>query len=184
MSSVDDRSLGVAIAAGDEDAFRLLVERESAAVYRTCYRVLGRPHDAEDAAQETFVIAYRAIGSYRGEGSLAGWVARIATRHALRRASQRRDTAWLDPLAPGGFDPASISDPLGEALAAEREENVRRIVRELPEPYREVIALRFFADLPLAEIASLTGRPLGTVKTHLHRGLARLRAVVDRQDEE
>jgi RNA polymerase sigma-70 factor, ECF subfamily len=183
MCHVDDRSLVAAIAVGDQDAFRVLVERESAAVYRTCFRVLGRVHDAEDAAQETFVIAYRAIGSYRGEGSLAAWLARIAARNALRRSAQRREAAWLDPLAPGGLDVPSPSDPLAEALTAERRDGIRSTVRGLPEPYREVVALRFFADLPLADIASVTGRPLGTIKTHLRRGLARMRADLERQGD-
>ena len=66
-------------------------------------------------------------------------------------------------------------DPLGQAIAAERAARVRTAVAALGEPYRETVALRFFAELSLAEIAEQTGRPLGTVKTHLHRGLARLR---------
>ena len=60
----------------------------------------------------------------------------------------------------------------------ERSAEVRDAVLALPEPYREVVALRFFADATLDEIARQTGRPLGTVKTHLHRGLARLRAAM------
>lgn len=175
IAGVDDRMLVEAVIGGDEDAFRVLVERESAAVYRTCYRILGRVHDAEDAAQESFVIAYRSIGTYRGDGPLGAWLSRIATRHALRRAGQRRDAATLDPVAAGGLDLASPADPAADALASERGRALRAAVAELPEPYREVVALRFFADLALQEIATATGRPIGTVKTHLHRGLARLR---------
>jgi RNA polymerase sigma-70 factor, ECF subfamily len=180
---VDDRSLVGAICLGDQDAFRALVDRESPTVYRTCYRVLGRAPDSEDATQETFVIAYRAIRSYRGEGSLSAWLSRIAARIALRRSMQRRDMAWLDPLAPGGYDLAGPSDPLADALTTERHERIRSAVQGLPEPYREVVALRFFADLPLAEIASVTGRPLGTIKTHLYRGLARLRSELVRDGD-
>jgi len=72
-------------------------------------------------------------------------------------------------VAPADSDPASV------ALAGERSATVRAAVRGLDEPYRETVLLRFFADLPLTEIAAETGRPLGTVKTHLHRGLTRLR---------
>lgn len=178
---MDDRELVDAVRAGDAQAFQALVERETAPVFRTCYRTLGRIHDAEDAAQEAFVIAYRAIGTYRGEGSLSAWLARIATRHALRRASQRREVGWLDPAAPGGLDVAAPSDPLAELVSMERHATVRRAVAGLPEPYREVVALRYFAELSLAQIAEATGRPLGTVKTHLHRGLARLRERLDRE---
>jgi len=173
---VDDRRLVDAILAGDSDAFRVLVERESASVYRTCYRILSNLTDAEDAAQETFVTAYRAIAGYRGNGTFGAWIGRIATRHAYRKLGTRRK-ATIEPID-DTFDvaaPTAGSDPLGLALGAERDELVRAAVARLGEPYREVVALRFFGELSLNEIAEATERPLGTVKTHLHRGLERLR---------
>lgn len=170
--AVDDRALVDAVLDGDRDRFRILVEREQVAVYRACLRILGRPHDAEDVAQESFVMAYKALGSYRGEGPLGGWLMRIATRQAFRRLGQRRDTAELHTDMPLR---ASGSDPLAATLAGERERAVRLAVAALGEPYREVVALRFFAELSLDEIATATGRPLNTVKTHLRRGLERLR---------
>ena len=69
----------------------------------------------------------------------------------------------------------STSDPTRLAVAAELRSEVRDAVGALPEPYRETVALRFFADLSLAEVAEATGRPINTVKTHLRRGLERLR---------
>lgn len=177
---MDDRQLVEAVTSGDREAFRSLVEREQTPVFRTCYRILGRIADAEDVAQETFVIAYRSIGTYRGEGSLGAWLGRIATRQAMRRLSQRRDAISID--APGA-NVASVGglDPLGQAIAAERSARIRSAVSALSEPYRETVALRFFAELSLAEIAEQTGRPLGTVKTHLHRGLARLRDAMGKE---
>ncbi len=172
---VDERRLVEAAVAGDHHAFRMLVERESTSVFRTCYRILGRIHDAEDAAQESFVIAYRALSTYRGEGSVTAWLARIATRHALRRFGQRRDAAWLDPASPGGLDLPGTDDPALHAVTVERQRTIRDAVAALPEPYREVVVLHYFSELTLAEVAATTGRPIGTVKTHLHRGLERLR---------
>lgn len=169
-----DRSLVEAVTSGDRDAFRRIVESESPTVFRTCYRILGTVPEAEDAAQETFVIAYRAIDTYRGEGAVGAWLARIATRQAFRRLSQRREATSLD-LAVDKTANAAETDPLGQALAAERQAAVRIAVASLPEPYREVVALRFFGELSLAEIAVVTDRPVGTVKTHLRRGLGRLR---------
>jgi RNA polymerase sigma-70 factor (ECF subfamily) len=169
---VDDRALVDAVLGGDRDRFRILVEREQVAVYRACLRILGRPHDAEDVAQESFVMAYQALGSYRGDGPLGGWLMRIATRQAFRRLGQRRETAELHPEMPLG---APGSDPLAATLAGERERAVRLAVAALGEPYREVVALRFFGELSLDEIATATGRNLNTVKTHLRRGLERLR---------
>ena len=73
-------------------------------------------------------------------------------------------------------------DPAHTVLRSERDAQVRAAVASLDEPYREVVALRFFAERSLAEIAEATDRPLGTVKTHLHRGLARLRRALEEAD--
>lgn len=171
---VDDRALVDAVLAGDRQAFGHLVERETRSVYRACLRILGRPHEAEDVTQETFVAAFRSIRTYRGEGSLRAWLLRIATRQAFRRLSQRRTTVELAEIPEPRLADAS-SEPTRIVIQAESQREVRDAVTALPEPYREVVALRFFADLSLAEVAEATGRPLNTVKTHLRRGLERLR---------
>jgi RNA polymerase sigma-70 factor (ECF subfamily) len=172
---VDDHGLVAAVLAGERDAFRALVEREQGAVYRACLRILGRPHDAEDVAQESFLMAYRSIGTYRGDGPLGGWLMRIATRQAFRRLGQRRDPAELPPELPVG---APGGDPVAAALAGERERAVRLAVAALSEPYREVVGLRFFGEMSLEELALVTGRPINTVKTHLRRGLERMRRLL------
>jgi RNA polymerase sigma-70 factor (ECF subfamily) len=180
--AVDDRGLVDAVLGGDRHAFRILVEREHGAVFRTCLRILGRPHDAEDVAQESFLMAYRSLGTFRGEGSLGGWLMRIAQRQAFRRLGQRRELSELPaelaaemPLGAPSFDPVAAT------LAGERQREVRLAVAALPNPYREVVALRFFGEMSLDQIASATRRPLNTVKTHLRRGLDRLRSILDRE---
>ena len=177
---IDERAVVEAVLAGDRDAFRILVDHESAAVIRACHRVLGDLHEAEDAAQEAFVIAFRSLAGWRNDGPFGAWLTRIAVRIALRRAQRRRDVTWIDPTEtssaagmPRGQDPALSS------LQSERAAGLRSAVSRLDDPYREVIALRFFGELSLDEIATQTGRPLGTVKTHLRRGLIRLRAAVE-----
>ena len=193
------RRVVAAVLEGDPDAFRTLVERESRGLVRSCYRVLGDLHDAEDAAQEAFVTAYRALGTWRGDGPFGAWLARIGVRIAVRKASRRRPVAWIDPrpmAAEGGRDEPDAANTVGERallgalgraevdpaqliVRAERAASIRAAVANLDEPYREVIALRFFSELSLAEIADEAGRPLGTVKTHLHRGLKRLRRALE-----
>ena len=122
------------------------------------------------------MTAFRALGSWREDGPFGAWLTRIAVRIAIRRSQHRRSVTWLDPANPGAADVAGGPDPATVSLRAERAADVRDAVTRLDKPYREVVALRFFGDLSLAEIAAQTGRPLGTVKTHLHRGLLRLRA--------
>jgi RNA polymerase sigma-70 factor, ECF subfamily len=176
--------------AGDREAYRQLVEREGASIVRACHRVLGDLHEAEDAAQEAFVTAYRSLATWRGEGPFGAWLTRIAVRIAVRQAGRRKLVAWLDMgiVADGSVrDPASASvasasvaaasrtDPSVLTARAERAADIRGAVANLPEPYREVVVLRFFGELSLEEIARQVERPLGTVKTHLHRGLQRLR---------
>jgi RNA polymerase sigma-70 factor (ECF subfamily) len=180
----DDAAVVEAILGGDRDAFRTLVDREAPSIIRACHRILGDLGEAEDVAQEAFVTAYRSLGSWRGDGPFGAWLARIAVRLAIRQATRRKTVTWVSPgVAPEGAldDPIArlrsdgSADPEGLVLRGERQAAVRNAVAGLDEPYREVVALRFFAERSLDEIAALTGRPLGTVKTHLHRGLIRLR---------
>ena len=149
------------------------------------------------------MTGFRALSTWRGDGPFGAWLARIAVRISLRQAGRRRTVAWIDPMSPespaqerrpGVSDGArqadgaklaaravamaAAHDPAAIAVRTERAASVRDAVARLDEPYREVVALRFFAELSLAEIAVETGRPLGTVKTHLHRGLLRMRSLL------
>lgn len=193
-----DRVLVDAVLAGDRDAYRHIVERESASVVRACHRILGDLHESEDAAQEAFVTAYRSLASWRGDGPFGAWLTRIAVRIALRQVGRRRPVTWMDPTdqAAGGHGDAVSAaheahavaaaprtDPALLAVRAERDAALRIAVATLPEPYREVVTLRFFGELSLEEIARQTDRPLATIKTHLRRGLLRLRGSVDARSD-
>ena len=173
---------------GDRDAFRVLVDRESAAVVRACYRVLGDLHEAEDVAQEAFVSAYRVARDVARRRTVRR-LADAASRSGWPSGSSAGDARWpgcprpmprtpaRTPIARAAREPAT--QPEHVALRAERASATRRAVADLDEPYREVVALRFFGERSLDEIALATGRPLSTVKTHLRRGLLRLRDRVD-----
>ena len=126
--------------------------------------------------------AYLSLSTWRGEGPFGAWVTRIAVRLAVRELGKRRAVTWVRPATDGTLDetvaalPASASaQPENAALRAERLHATRRAVADLGEPYRETVALRFFGESSLEEIATITGRPLNTVTTHLHRGLLLLR---------
>src|SRR3954466_4197062 len=116
VAGLEDRSVVDAVLGGDRDAFRFLVDRESAGVIRACHRVLGDLHEAEDAAQEAFVTAYRSLAGWRGDGPFAAWLTRIAVRIALREAGRRRSITWLDTTASGSDEAAS--DPGQRAVAS------------------------------------------------------------------
>ena len=176
-AGVDDHALVEAVLGGDRDAFRLIVERAQGPVFRASLRILGSVSDAEDVAQESFLIAFRSLGTYRGQGSLQAWLVRIATRNAFRRRSQRRPSA--DLAAAVDRPTPAAADPLHVVMAEERHVAVRSAVEALDEPYREVIALRYFGELSLEEVAMTTGRPLNTIKTQLRRGLQRLAGAVE-----
>jgi RNA polymerase sigma-70 factor, ECF subfamily len=188
----DDRTIVQAVLAGDRDAYRVLVDREGPSIISACARILGDRSEAEDVAQEAFVIAYRSLGSWRADGAFGAWLSRIAVRLAIRRSQSRKQVTWLDPLAAEADQPgqdrfrtmgsSDAVDPATTMLRTERDAQVRAAVASLDEPYREVVALRFFAERSLQEIADATERPLGTVKTHLHRGLARLRRALEESD--
>lgn len=185
---LDEARVVAAVLDGDRDAYRILVDRESASIVRACMRVLGDLPEAEDVAQEAFVTAYRSLATWRADGPFGAWLARIAIRLALRQLGRRRSVRWVQPTGlPGdearwsadAADAASSAadlDPERAALRGERARQVRVAVASLADPYRETVALRFFGERSLDEIAAVTGRPLGTVKTHLRRGLLQLRS--------
>jgi RNA polymerase sigma-70 factor (ECF subfamily) len=146
------------------------------------------------------VIAYRSLASWRGDGPFGAWLGRIAVRNAIRRAKSRRPVARIDPTDPDRIHEPGAGEALGAqrvslaafaagqsgstdpafiALRSERADELRRAVAALDDPYRETVMLRFYAELSLAEIAAETDRPIGTVKTHLFRGLARLRSALE-----
>jgi RNA polymerase sigma-70 factor (ECF subfamily) len=181
FAATDELRLARALTAGDLEAFRVLVELETPRVFRTCYRILGRVDEAEEATQETFVAAFRALRSFRGDGSAAAWVARIATRESWRRAShaarRRTVSTTLDETVMNAA--AEAGGPLDAAIDAEERLRVRLAVARLSEPYREIVTLRYFGELSFREIAVALGRPEGTIKAQSHRGLKRLRELLE-----
>lgn len=171
-----DRVLVDAVISGDDEAFRILVDRESANVIALCRRVLGDRQEAEDVAQEAFLQAYRALPTFRGDGPFGAWLGRIAIRMAIARL-RRPAELRADPTRAGGWleEPADGPDPQIVALDGERRAEVLEAISTLPETQRRVVAMRFYADMSLDEIATATGAPMGTVKSRLHRALAALR---------
>ncbi|SFB07670.1 RNA polymerase sigma factor [Cellulomonas marina] len=168
----DDHALGRAFAAGDETALAEAYRRWSALVHTLALRSLGDATDAEDVTQRTFVSAWTGRGSFDpGAGALPGWLVGIA-RHRIAdvHAARARVRALEEQLAAG--TPAGsevVETDLTDRLVVADE-----IARLAPDA-RRVIHLAFYDGLTHVQIADRTGLPLGTVKSLIHRSLARLR---------
>lgn len=175
--SSEDRQLVDAVIAGDQEAFRTLIDRESQAVISVCHRIVRDPIEAQDVAQDAFLRAYRALATYRGDGSFGAWLRRIAVRVAVARLAARPDMIRLDAeaLDPRAANLRSADDPEARSLESEGRTLILSAVEALPASQREVIMLRYYGDLSLQEIAALTSNPLGTVKSRLNRGVRVLR---------
>jgi RNA polymerase sigma-70 factor (ECF subfamily) len=176
-STTSDRQVVDAVLAGDRDAFRVLVERESQAVTELCRRILRDPVEAQDAAQDAFVKAYGSLATFRGDGPFGAWLWRIAARVAIARLAARRDVVSLDGQT---VDPRAAllkadDDPEAAVLGEEHRAAIFDAVATLPLAQREVVLLRFFGDLSIQEIARVTSHPIGTVKSRLSRGVTSLR---------
>lgn len=171
-----DRALVDAVISGDDEAYRVLVDREQENVIGLCRRVLRDPREAEDVAQEAFIQAYRALPTFRGEGAFGAWLGRIATRMAYARL-KRPTELRADPTREDGWliDAADGIDPQRVILDGERRAEIEQAISSLPEHQRRIVEMRFYGGMSLDEISTATGAPVGTVKSRLHRALAALR---------
>ncbi len=168
---------------GSLDAFNSLVDRHQAHVYGLCRRMLGQPEAAEDAAQETFLAAFRGIQGFQG-GNFQGWLLRIAAnqcRDEYRRRSRRISAGTLTPGEPND-DGIDLPDPGESAESAllrhELTADLERLLLELPFEQRQAVVLVDIYELNYDEAASLAGTSLGTLKSRIHRGRERLRKLV------
>jgi RNA polymerase sigma-70 factor (ECF subfamily) len=166
---MDDRTLVEALQAGDPQAPRVLIERYQGVVFGLCYRMLGHRQDAEDVAQDTFLRAIRGVAGFDVERPVRPWLLGIAAnrcRTAIGRRSRR------PTLAESATDPVDHRPSLGDPddLAGE----VERALALLRPEYRLVFTLYHEQNLSYEDISQSVGRPIGTVKTWLHRARSEL----------
>jgi len=161
---------------GDEHAYGELVRAHQGIAFRTAYVLAGGAAEAEDAAQEAFVKAYRALGRFRPGAPFRPWLLRIVANEARnrRRSAGRRATLALRAAEEGSSGGAAPS-PEGALLAGERREQLLAAVNSLREEERLVIACRYFLELTEEETAAALDVRQGTVKSRASRALARLR---------
>jgi RNA polymerase sigma-70 factor (ECF subfamily) len=156
-------------AAGEEDAFGLLVERWERPVFVFLERMLGSREEAQDLCQETFLRLVRTAGRYRPEGRFRSLTFRIAGNLARSRLRRRKILRWL-PFEPGPADPPAAGDDPHESLErTEARRAVREAIARLPERQRQALTLKWDQDLSYAEIAEAMGTTVGAVQMLLHR---------------
>jgi RNA polymerase sigma factor (sigma-70 family) len=161
-----------------------LVERYADIAFRTAYVIVGSAADAEEAAQDGFIAAYRALGRFRTGAPFRPWLLRIVANAARnqRRSSRRRaelSARWAEGLRTSDAAPS----PEAEAEAAEERRALLRAVASLEVADRDVIACRYFLDLSVTETAAVLDCAEGTVKSRLSRALERLRERAHQEPE-
>ena len=163
MNEPQTNQLVEACRRGDPAAFEELYRAFADGVYHVAFRVLRNHDDATDATQETFLLAFRRIATFRGDGSLKGWMMRISVRVALRMAQRRRPALALDEET--GLEPAAEDVPPTDE---DFRNAVERAVGKLPEKARLVFILHTTEAMTHAEIGSALGITEGTSKSQLN----------------
>ena len=183
-----DVALAHQLAVDLDRAFPSLVDAHADRLYSIALRLLGDPRDAEEVAQDALVRAFRAMQGYPParitELRLRPWLASITinlTRNRRRRIADRQPPARLEPLVEAGLDLPDLASPSPATVATRREGATALAVTllQLPAPIRAAVVLRHVDGLSVAETAEALGRPEGTIKAQVARGLERLRRLLE-----
>ena len=152
------------------EAFEALLLAYQDKVFRLSYSMLGDRAQAEDAAQESFLRIWKSMDRYRGESALGTWIFAITRNVCLTSISKRRPTAAIE----------AADRPRPDA--PDRQRDILRMVRELPENYRQALMLFYMEERSYEEVARMLELPVGTVKTHLHRARQQLATIIKETD--
>jgi RNA polymerase sigma-70 factor (ECF subfamily) len=182
MQDDDDAVLLERAVAGDDLAFRQLVDRYASRVYAICWRYFGNNEEAEDAAQGAFVALYRGMASFRGHAAFSTWLYRVATNacHDLARRNARQPrTVPLDhERSPGMTEP--LDDAALDRLAStELQSDLRAALQQLDAEQRHAVVLRDVVGASYADIAATQHVAVGTAKSRVHRAHARLAELLE-----
>jgi len=165
---------------GDVEAFASLVRQYQEIAFRTAYLIVRDDAEAQDVTQEAFLRAYRGLSRFDRHRSFRPWLLRIVTNEALNKVrSARRRDARMERYGRDTAAARHVESPEGELEQMELARRVWQAVGTLNHEEQTVLYLQYFLDVPQAEAAAVIGRPIGTVKSRLHRALKRLRSVIE-----
>ena len=181
---LSDEALVANVARGDDAALAELYDRVGRVAYGLAYRVLRDDRLAEDAVQEAFLAVWRTAAGFRAERAKAStWILTLVHRRAVdvvRREERRR----AEPLDETTRDAATTESAEDSAWLGFERERVQAALRQLPDVQREAIELAYYGGFSQSELAERLGLPLGTIKSRMFAGLARLRELLDDGAEE
>ena len=183
--NLTDEELVALAVSDDREAFGEIVRRWERKIFALCFGMLGREDDAGDAAQETFIAAYRNPAGFRGEAKVSSWLHRIAVNQCLttKRRQRTRAEDRIDEengaedrifVAPLSFSPARTTE------TAERTSLIRNAVGALPVDLRQVVVMKEFEEMTFQEISETLELPLSTVKSWLYTALRQLKMKLER----
>ncbi len=176
----------VELAVGENpEAFGEIVKRWERKIFALCFGMLLREDEAKDAAQETFIAAYRNLSKFRGEAKVSSWLHRIAVNQCLttKRRAKTRSEDFLDDetredekvfVAPAEKTPSKLTEQ------NERLQLIRQAVNSLPADLKEIVVMKEFEEMTFQEISDTLDLPLSTVKSRLYTALKQLRAKLER----
>jgi RNA polymerase sigma-70 factor, ECF subfamily len=188
---LSDLELARRISTGDKHAFELLMRRHNQILYRTARSILKDDAEAEDAVQEAWLLAYRAIGNFRGDAKLSTWLVRIVVNEAISRVRKRSRGAEVIQLsgepqedsesAEGSMDETLPEQPEGAAQRAQTRRLLEAKIDELPDAFRTVFVLRALEELSVEESAVALGIPEATVRSRFFRARGLLREALSKE---
>ena len=185
LINLTDEKLVELSASSDPEAFGEIVRRWERKIFALCFGMLGREDEARDAAQETFIAAYRNLSNFRGEAKVSSWLHRIAVNQCLtvKRRAKTRSEEFIDDdsgenekifVAPANRSPARTTEQI------ERLTLVRQAVGSLPQDLRQVVVMKEFEEMTFQEISDTLELPLSTVKSRLYTALRQLKMKLER----
>lgn len=164
-----DQEVVRAFLAGDERAFDHLFERYHSYVYNICLGITGRPEDAQDLTQETFLRVHRSLRSFRGEARFSTWLYRIAVNCAIEHLRRPACEFAASDLLDSDREPRGAEDVADTVLRTVEDQQVHAVLARIHVPYRAVLTLHYLQGLSLEEIAQVLQCNVGAVKIRLHR---------------
>ncbi len=180
-----DQELARRIAAGEHAALEPLMRRYNQKLYRTARSILKDDAEAEDAVQDAYLLAFRAIGTYRGDAQLSTWLVRIVVNESLGRLRRRTrraevielngDADMQEPTGAAEAPATAPESPDGAALRKELRSLIEARIDQLPDAFRTVFVLRTLEDMTVEDVAACLDIPAATVRTRYFRAKGMLR---------